>query len=85
MFYQKQAVLGPLEPSGFQHTVELGLIKAYDWSPEQVACSLPADSKFGLLVTDKQYSHIPLVKEIKASNGVHTYAWIYQVDHSNCR
>jgi len=28
--YQKQAVLGPLEPSGFQHTVELGQIKAYD-------------------------------------------------------
>lgn len=78
--YQQKAVLGRLEESGFQHTVELGNIWAKSISPSQVACAAQNLGKSKALhVTDSFLVGLPIIKEIKSSNGVHTYVYVYDV------
>lgn len=75
-WYQNNAVLGPLEDSGFQHTVELGSIWAYDYSLPTVKCKAESLSKHGYLVTNEQLPFDPIYQG-KSTNGVHTYVYIY--------
>lgn len=75
-WYQKNAVLGPLEASGFQHTVELGQIWAYDYSIDTVACKAAERGLHGYLVTNEQLPYPTVYKGI-SSNGVHTYVYVY--------
>ncbi len=74
--YQQQAVLGELEASGFQHTVELGSIWAKDFSLPAVGCAAALKDMTGYLVTNQQLPEAPL-HQIKSSNNVHTYVYIY--------
>lgn len=83
--YQEQAVLGELEASGFQHTVELDNLWAKKITPEALACEGFKLNKERLLyVTDQTLEGFALVKEIKATNGVHSYVKVYEVPVQVC-
>ncbi|HEX7017955.1 MAG TPA: phospholipid carrier-dependent glycosyltransferase [Patescibacteria group bacterium] len=83
--YQEQAVLGELEVSGFQHTVEIDGLWAKKMTPEEFSCQGSKKSKEKLLyITDQTLAGYSLIKEIKATNGVHTYVKIYEVPVQAC-
>lgn len=84
--YQKQAILGELEASGFQHTVELNRIWSKKITPGEFGCQgAKLNQKRLLYVTDQTLDGLSLIKEIKATNGVHTYVKIYEVPVQVCR
>lgn len=75
-WYQQNAVLGPLESSGFQHTVELGNVWAYDYSLSTVRCKAIERGAHGYLVTNEELPIAPIYQG-KSTNGVHTYVYVY--------
>ncbi len=83
--YQQIAVLGELEQSGFQHTVELGsqaIVATVD--PQTAAClALERGKQFAVLVTNEQYD-AEVVYSGKSANGVHTYVSVYRTEAADC-
>lgn len=77
--YQEQAVLGPLEDSGFQHTVEIDALKVWDSGFLSAACQAVASNTPTLYITDEsapQGTAVPVL-EIKSENGALTYVHVY--------
>lgn len=77
--YQSLAVVDVPDGAGFSHTVELGNITAYKHSPEDTSCFGLKKGVQTLHVTDKKFEYIPILHTENASNGVHTYAYVYDV------
>lgn len=77
--YQKLAVLGPLEGSGFQHTVQLDNIYVKDDSLQNIACEAVAKGKHAIMVTDVSQGPRPVipVKEIRSENNALVYVYVY--------
>jgi hypothetical protein len=80
--YQQQAVLGVLEPTGFQHTVEIGNVQAYDISIDAVGCKGRKAGITAVHVTDIYMPDAKLLYQGKATNGVHTYVYVYDATAS---
>lgn len=87
--YQAKAKLGELEASGFQHTVELGNIWAYDYDIETVGCIGHKKYKQSVFVTSQRIEGASMIYEGKATNGVHSYVFVYDatksVDAKKCK
>jgi hypothetical protein len=78
--YQRLAVLGPLEPSGFQHTVELGRLHVSEEPPINIGCRALAQRRPTIVVTNEAEPGINPIETIKSSNGgALTYAYLYDV------
>jgi hypothetical protein len=77
VLYQKNAILGHLETSGFRHTIGLDNLLVKDSSLEEVACLADQKNLRGYYLTNEELP-VGAVFEAKSSNGVHTYAYIYQ-------
>jgi len=75
--YQRQAVLGPKETSGFQHTIAIDKMKVWDSGFTSAACDAVLKHKPSVYVTNEQAPHGVLLKEIKSENGALTYAFVY--------
>lgn len=75
--YQELAKLGELESSGFQHTVELGRVFATNDSLESIGCKAVEKNVDAVFVTDQRIEGAQLLYEGKASNGVHSYVFVY--------
>ncbi len=75
--YQQLAKLGELESSGFQHTVELGRVTASSESLEAVGCKAQQNNQESVYVTDQKIEQANQLYQGKASNGVHTYVYVY--------
>jgi 4-amino-4-deoxy-L-arabinose transferase-like glycosyltransferase len=76
--YQENAVLGELEPGGFQHTVKVGNITAYNEDIFTFGCKAKTLGKKSVFVTDgKEIIDAEPIFTIKATNGVHTYVTAY--------
>jgi len=76
--YQSQAILGELERSGFQHTVELGRISAKNYPIEAFICSLK-EGQEGYYITDINLSGYKEDKAIFTDNGVDKLVRFYRV------
>ncbi|MBD3279513.1 MAG: phospholipid carrier-dependent glycosyltransferase [Candidatus Pacebacteria bacterium] len=78
--YQKLAVLGELEASGFQHTVGLGNLRV-EGSPnaQKLGCEAKQQNKTIILVTDEQQD-MPALHIVKSSNRVHDYVYVYETN-----
>jgi len=76
LVYQREAILGDVEDSGFQHTVELGRITAYSYSIETFSCSIDQGKK-GYYVTDQELTQATEVGKIMSDNGVDTLVRMY--------
>lgn len=77
--YQSLAVLDEYDGANFRHTVELGNIWAHKYSPEQLGCLALEKGVRGYYVTDKKLEYLDLDHTEKSSNGVNTYAYVYDV------
>jgi 4-amino-4-deoxy-L-arabinose transferase-like glycosyltransferase len=77
--YQKLAVLGPLEGSGFQHTVGLGRVQVKDDTLENIACEAVTTGEHVIFVTDHTEGSRPVipVKEIRSENDALVYVYVY--------
>lgn len=80
--YQKKAVLGKLEDSGFQHTVELGNIRALDRSLEHVGCEGHTQGVQSVLVTNEDISGAVVLYRGLSTNKVDTYVFVYDATQS---
>lgn len=77
--YQRQAVLGNLEDSGFQHTVAIDQMKVWDSGFESAACEAVRTNTPTLYITNERGPAdiaVP-VTEGKSENGAMTYAYVY--------
>lgn len=78
--YQRLAILGPLETSGFQHTVGLGRLHVSEEPIINIGCRALAQRRPTIAVTNEAEPGLTPVGEIKSSNGgALTYAYIYDV------
>lgn len=75
--YQQQAVLGPLEDSGFQHTVGLGRLKIQDDSLYNVACAAVATNTPTYFVSNTKEPDAEPLHVLRSQNGSLVYATIY--------
>ncbi|MBW7955377.1 phospholipid carrier-dependent glycosyltransferase [Patescibacteria group bacterium] len=75
--YQAQAVLGPLEDSGFQHTVEIDAMKVWDAGFLSATCEAVMQDKPALYITDEKAPTGVVVTEAKSENGALTYVYVY--------
>lgn len=80
--YQEQAVLGELEDSGFQHTVELGRVWAYDYSLQHVGCIGHQRNQQAVFVTNEKVEGAKILYEGRSTNGVHPYVFVYDATAS---
>lgn len=77
--YQRQAVLGPLEESGFQHTIAIDTVKVWDSGFQSAACTAIQTNTPTLYMTDeKGPANVAVpVLEGKSENGAMTYVHVY--------
>lgn len=87
--YQQQAKLGELEASGFQHTVEISRAFVTSNSLETIGCAAKLEGVAAVYVTDQKIENAKMIYEGKATNGVHTYVYVYDalsvVPDEGCR
>jgi hypothetical protein len=77
--YQRQAVLGPLEASGFQHTVAIDAVRVWDSGFQSAACEAVAQDRPSFYVTDEAAQGVDVVPvfTVKSANGAMTYVHVY--------
>lgn len=75
--YQKQAVLGGLEDSGFQHTIALDRFFVTDDDLPSVACKVRKTQEPTVYVSNVEYSSILPLKKVTSTNGSLTYNYVY--------
>lgn len=75
-YYQQHAVLGELEPSGFQHTVQLANLRVEDASLQKVTCDAAREGKHTIFVTNTKegdnWEHV-----VYSLNGALAYVYSY--------
>lgn len=81
--YQQRAVLGELEASGFQHTVQLDTLFVAEKSLESLACRAKETDRNTFLITNENLKDTEPFLEIRSSDGVHVYAFIYRANDIN--
>ncbi|MCB9812867.1 MAG: phospholipid carrier-dependent glycosyltransferase [Pseudomonadales bacterium] len=77
--YQSLAVIDDFDGANFRHTLELGNVFAHKYSPEYVACLGMERGAKAYFVTDKKLENLFKMYEEKSTNGVNTYAYVYDV------
>lgn len=86
--YQKLAVLGEKESSGFQHTVELGNVSAREVSLGEVGCSALSSPEQSYFVTQEDIQTAKKVFTVYSENGVDPRVFVYDaklsVDPKTC-
>lgn len=80
--YQKLAILGEREDSGFQHTIELGRVKAYEHSVSHVGCEAHKNGTKAVFVTNEEIQGANILYEGKSTNGVYTHVYVYDANSS---
>jgi 4-amino-4-deoxy-L-arabinose transferase-like glycosyltransferase len=75
--YQKNAVLGELEGSGFQHTVKLKNLEIKDDSLVNIACKAAAQNKPTLYVSNIREPDGRFVKDVRSENGALGLVYVY--------
>jgi 4-amino-4-deoxy-L-arabinose transferase-like glycosyltransferase len=75
--YQRQAVLGPLEKSGFQHTIAIDQVKVAETGLLSVACESVAKNIPALYITNEEAKDMTPVYLAKSENGAMNYAYVY--------
>ena len=82
--YQQQAVLGPLEGSGFQHTVAIEKVKVWDSGFLSAACKAVQTNTPTLYVTNETANDLGAVKveTIMSENGAMAYVHVYDALNS---
>lgn len=77
--YQQQAVLGPLESSGFQHTQAIDQVKVWEGGFASAACQAVTSNTPTLYLTDERgpAATAVLVRTATSENGAMTYAYVY--------
>lgn len=75
--YQKLAELGPLEESGFQHTIGLGRFKVKDESLFNIACEAARQNQKTYFVSNVSEPVGKPLKELRSANKSLIYATIY--------
>lgn len=84
-FYQKNAELGELEPSGFQHTARLGNWVALSLEPAEIACMAKVGNyQRAIYITNNDYSDLTSIERFLSINGVLSYAKAYEVPLDMC-
>jgi hypothetical protein len=78
--YQQKAILGPLEDSGFQHTVGLGNLHVKDESLRNIGCAAVKGGYQAYLVTDVQQDKNTPVKIVRSENGALQYVFVYDAN-----
>ena len=77
--YQELAVLDKYDGASFRHTVQLGNIWAHKYSPEKMSCIALEKGVKGIYVMDKKREDLLVLHKAQSTNGVNTYAYIYDV------
>lgn len=77
--YQSLAVIDDYDGANFRHTVELGNVWSHKYSPEEISCIALKKGVRGIFVTDKKLEYLDLIYHEQSTNGVNTYAYVYDV------
>jgi 4-amino-4-deoxy-L-arabinose transferase-like glycosyltransferase len=75
--YQRQAVLGPLEGSGFQHTIAIDKVKVIESGYLDAFCKAVAADTPTLYLTDERAPDSVVLERGRSENGAMTYAFLY--------
>lgn len=78
--YQQEAVLADLEPSGFQHTKQLGSVVLTERLMEDLACTVVANNQQALYVSNtSSEDSFPTAHLITSTNGATREVYIYDL------
>lgn len=77
--YQKIAVLGDLEASGFQHTITLNSVELSEELLPSIACAAVANDQKTLYVTNLSEGNFPPQYIVRSTNGATIQAYVYDL------